>query len=245
MADRIALTGLKVRGNHGVFDHEKRDGQDFTCDVTLWLDFWRRRGQRRFVGHRRLRRRRADRPRRHRRPAARPHRNRRRRDRRKLMADDDGGPACGGGHRPQAAGADPLEFGDVAVTARRSEDAAMIARGAVDRREPGRCPARVGRRRLRRRHRRPLRRLRHAAVGRRRAGDFLNAVLVVEVDRTPLELLRFGQSGKRRRPRPRGPGARAPRRRRGQVRSLDDARPTSIAPDRDRWTPKSPRMTRC
>ena len=39
MADRIALTGLKVRGNHGVFDHEKRDGQDFTCDVTLWLDF--------------------------------------------------------------------------------------------------------------------------------------------------------------------------------------------------------------
>lgn len=39
MADRIALTGLKVRGNHGVFDHEKRDGQDFSCDVTLWLDF--------------------------------------------------------------------------------------------------------------------------------------------------------------------------------------------------------------
>lgn len=39
MADRIALTGLKVRGNHGVFDHEKRDGQDFACDVTLWLDF--------------------------------------------------------------------------------------------------------------------------------------------------------------------------------------------------------------
>lgn len=39
MADRIALTGLKVRGNHGVFDHEKRDGQDFSCDITLWLDF--------------------------------------------------------------------------------------------------------------------------------------------------------------------------------------------------------------
>lgn len=39
MADRIELTGLKVRGNHGVFDHEKRDGQDFLCDVTLWLDF--------------------------------------------------------------------------------------------------------------------------------------------------------------------------------------------------------------
>lgn len=39
MADRIALTGLKVRGNHGVFDHEKRDGQGFSCDITLWLDF--------------------------------------------------------------------------------------------------------------------------------------------------------------------------------------------------------------
>lgn len=39
MADRIALTGLRVRGHHGVFDHEKRDGQDFLCDVTLWLDF--------------------------------------------------------------------------------------------------------------------------------------------------------------------------------------------------------------
>ncbi|QIZ35571.1 dihydroneopterin aldolase [Saccharopolyspora sp. ASAGF58] len=38
MADRITLTGLKVRGNHGVFDHEKRDGQDFFVDITVWLD---------------------------------------------------------------------------------------------------------------------------------------------------------------------------------------------------------------
>ncbi|GAA4836740.1 dihydroneopterin aldolase [Saccharopolyspora rosea] len=38
MADRITLTGLKVRGNHGVFDHEKRDGQDFLVDITVWLD---------------------------------------------------------------------------------------------------------------------------------------------------------------------------------------------------------------
>jgi dihydroneopterin aldolase len=38
MADRIALTGLRVRGNHGVFEHEKRDGQEFVVDVTLWLD---------------------------------------------------------------------------------------------------------------------------------------------------------------------------------------------------------------
>ncbi|GAA2791271.1 dihydroneopterin aldolase [Saccharopolyspora taberi] len=38
MADRITLTGLKVRGNHGVFDHEKRDGQDFLVDITVWVD---------------------------------------------------------------------------------------------------------------------------------------------------------------------------------------------------------------
>jgi len=36
--DRIELRGLKVRGNHGVFEHEKRDGQDFFVDVTLWMD---------------------------------------------------------------------------------------------------------------------------------------------------------------------------------------------------------------
>ena len=38
MADRIALTGLRVRGYHGVFAHERRDGQDFVVDATLWLD---------------------------------------------------------------------------------------------------------------------------------------------------------------------------------------------------------------
>lgn len=38
MADRITLTGLRVRGRHGVFEHERRDGQDFVVDATLWLD---------------------------------------------------------------------------------------------------------------------------------------------------------------------------------------------------------------
>ncbi|MET4165661.1 MULTISPECIES: dihydroneopterin aldolase [Gordonia] len=38
MADRIELRGLKVRGNHGVFDHERADGQDFFIDVVLLLD---------------------------------------------------------------------------------------------------------------------------------------------------------------------------------------------------------------
>ena len=34
-SDRIELRGLTVRGNHGVFDFEKREGQDFVIDVTL------------------------------------------------------------------------------------------------------------------------------------------------------------------------------------------------------------------
>jgi dihydroneopterin aldolase len=38
MTDRIELRGLTVRGNHGVFDHERRDGQDFVVDITLWID---------------------------------------------------------------------------------------------------------------------------------------------------------------------------------------------------------------
>ena len=36
MADRIELRA--VRGHHGVFDHERVDGQDFVIDVTVWLD---------------------------------------------------------------------------------------------------------------------------------------------------------------------------------------------------------------
>jgi 7,8-dihydroneopterin aldolase/epimerase/oxygenase len=36
--DLIELTGLTVRGNHGVFDFERRDGQDFVVDVALELD---------------------------------------------------------------------------------------------------------------------------------------------------------------------------------------------------------------
>jgi dihydroneopterin aldolase len=38
MADRIELRGLTVRGHHGVFTHERRDGQDFVIDITVWAD---------------------------------------------------------------------------------------------------------------------------------------------------------------------------------------------------------------
>jgi dihydroneopterin aldolase len=32
------LRGLTVRGHHGVFDHERADGQDFVVDITVWID---------------------------------------------------------------------------------------------------------------------------------------------------------------------------------------------------------------
>ncbi|GGP35847.1 7,8-dihydroneopterin aldolase [Saccharothrix coeruleofusca] len=41
VGDRIELRGLRVRGHHGVFEHEKRDGQDFLVDITAWLDLSR------------------------------------------------------------------------------------------------------------------------------------------------------------------------------------------------------------
>jgi 7,8-dihydroneopterin aldolase/epimerase/oxygenase len=36
--DRISLLGLRVFGRHGVFDHERRDGQEFVVDAVLWVD---------------------------------------------------------------------------------------------------------------------------------------------------------------------------------------------------------------
>ena len=36
--DTISLRGLTVRGFHGVFDFERRDGQDFVVDVDLEVD---------------------------------------------------------------------------------------------------------------------------------------------------------------------------------------------------------------
>jgi dihydroneopterin aldolase len=38
VADRITLTGLRVRGHHGVLPQERRDGQDFVVDAVLHLD---------------------------------------------------------------------------------------------------------------------------------------------------------------------------------------------------------------
>ncbi len=38
MTDRISLRGLTVRGHHGVFEHERRDGQEFVVDITVWID---------------------------------------------------------------------------------------------------------------------------------------------------------------------------------------------------------------
>jgi 7,8-dihydroneopterin aldolase/epimerase/oxygenase len=38
VVDRITLTGLRVRGHHGVLPSERRDGQDFVVDAILELD---------------------------------------------------------------------------------------------------------------------------------------------------------------------------------------------------------------
>ena len=37
MTDEIALTGIRATGYHGVYDHERRDGQEFVADVVLAL----------------------------------------------------------------------------------------------------------------------------------------------------------------------------------------------------------------
>jgi dihydroneopterin aldolase len=37
--DTITLTGLRATAFHGVFDHERRDGQEFVIDITVHLDF--------------------------------------------------------------------------------------------------------------------------------------------------------------------------------------------------------------
>ena len=37
-ADRLAVRGLALTGHHGVFDFERRDGQEFVIDLVLSVD---------------------------------------------------------------------------------------------------------------------------------------------------------------------------------------------------------------
>ncbi|MFT4282144.1 dihydroneopterin aldolase [Microbacterium sp.] len=37
MTDRISITGIRAIGYHGVYAHERRDGQEFVADVVLEL----------------------------------------------------------------------------------------------------------------------------------------------------------------------------------------------------------------
>jgi 7,8-dihydroneopterin aldolase/epimerase/oxygenase len=37
-ADRLALRGIRAVGHHGVFEHERRDGQEFVVDAVLGVD---------------------------------------------------------------------------------------------------------------------------------------------------------------------------------------------------------------
>jgi dihydroneopterin aldolase len=36
--DELTLTGLRATAHHGVFEHERRNGQEFVIDITVWLD---------------------------------------------------------------------------------------------------------------------------------------------------------------------------------------------------------------
>jgi dihydroneopterin aldolase len=38
VTDTISITGLRLTGYHGVFEHEKRDGQEFGVDLEIELD---------------------------------------------------------------------------------------------------------------------------------------------------------------------------------------------------------------
>ena len=38
MADQIVVTGIRGTGFHGVFEHERREGQEFIVDVCLDVD---------------------------------------------------------------------------------------------------------------------------------------------------------------------------------------------------------------
>jgi dihydroneopterin aldolase len=41
MSDKISIKGIKGFGYHGVFDFEKRDGQDFFVDLDIDVDLGR------------------------------------------------------------------------------------------------------------------------------------------------------------------------------------------------------------
>jgi dihydroneopterin aldolase len=44
VVDRLVVRGLTIRGHHGVFEHERREGQDFVVDVALGIDTTRAAG---------------------------------------------------------------------------------------------------------------------------------------------------------------------------------------------------------
>lgn len=36
--DQLTLTGLRATAHHGVFEHERLNGQEFIVDLTVWFD---------------------------------------------------------------------------------------------------------------------------------------------------------------------------------------------------------------
>ncbi len=39
--DSMTITGLRIHANHGVYEFEREQGQEFVVDVTAWFDFAR------------------------------------------------------------------------------------------------------------------------------------------------------------------------------------------------------------
>ena len=116
--DRIALRGLRVRGHHGVYEHERRDGQDFVVDVTVWLDLAPAAASDDLADTLNYGELAQPRRRDRRRPAGRPDRDRRGPDRGRRAHRPAG--AGRRGHPAQAAGPDPA---GVRATSRSSSTA--------------------------------------------------------------------------------------------------------------------------
>ena len=51
MTDELTVRGIECYGYHGVFEHEKREGQPFVVDLTLGLDTRDRQLVRALFGH--------------------------------------------------------------------------------------------------------------------------------------------------------------------------------------------------
>ena len=197
VADRIELRGLRVRGHHGVFEHERRDGQEFVVDVTVWMDLAPAAASDDLDRHPALRRARRAHGRDRGGRAVRPHRDGGgARSPTMVMADARVRAVEVTVHKPQAP--IPLEFADVAVRRPQvARERSRDRRGALARAPTSATGSRTcgRRRRVRRRAGRRVAGLRDGAVGRGRPGRLpQRGVLVADPAVDAWGWLRRGQA---------------------------------------------------